>query len=658
MAPEPTIHRSQRHRSQSRPRQRSPSREPSRRRPHRDASPLCSPTRKRSDPESRSRDRHRKDTHWRAKSRPPGPGDGCRDIKSIIKRPRVRFSMIDAEGSATALTTKATHSGFMRKQADNEPGAWNKYYFVIKPLTYLVYYNSMDDEKPRGIIDLEYLTDVKRNADCLQRAVGGGDSCFRVSGKLPRPTAEHIATGDVSKMRPLYLDPENTTEAEKWMEAIRTHRFSLKKDEEFVEMAQQVQHAKLRVVWLEEIQRKEADVQKNLCVKAKTLLQKMRAIGSGHTDEDLELNADDLDDTADNMLAVLEGMEDVMITLSGKIEQYKQGSVESLKYRRQRALSNAKCVDLPAEEEEKKLAAIRNRRKGKIQQAVSQEKHIDIVQKTPREKLKVAPKDEPREKHKVEMEKAPSEVPALDNVSDVLAMWKAQKKKDAFPKQQIVFEQVDKDNFTRRRTKSRSERGPTTSPETIVNSQHKSFQKRRGSDRASEEDTVSLDSCDDCIPGEKLPPGWTKHESRGYPGTYYFAHESGKVSWDVPTDDMVDSEQISDDCHSDHGEQNAKDDKVVTDEYEDTQHCEEAEILPDTIKSAETSPEYFSEYETEAATAGATTSAAYRKNKPKPKSTWAFKLPKLLPTTTTQTLPTEPVVVQSPIRRGFNHHEF
>ncbi|EEY58775.1 uncharacterized protein PITG_10912 [Phytophthora infestans T30-4] len=617
MQPEPR-HRSQRHRSASRPRQRdrSPSLEPSRRRQHQDAHPSNSPTQERSE---RSRERFRQDTHQRAKSRPPGSGRGSRDSRGkttcSIKRPRVRFNMIDAEGAAETLTAKATQSGFLRKQADNEPGAWNEYYFVIKPLTYLMYYNTKDDETPRGIIDLEYLTDIKRNADCLQRAVAGGDNCFRVSGKLPRPSAEQTAAGDIPKMRPLYLDTDNADEAEKWMNAIRNHRFSVKKDEQFFETVHQLRDAEFRVAQLEEEQQKETETKKNLRIKAKTLLLKMRAVDSGNTDEIPEVDVDNLDDVADDMLAMLEGMEDVLVNLHTKLDQQKQekkadttgptitrrGFAQVI----QRAVSrreNTSFLDLSEDDEEETLAAIRSRRQHKPQPPVIQEqpkeKPQEKIQEPPREKPKKKPKETPKEKIQ-------EEVPAMDNVSDVLAMWKAKKKKkDPSSRKHSAPEDGDGDDSRRNRAVPRSQR--TTTPDTAK------YKKSRGSDRSSEEDTVSLDSSDDCDSREKLPPGWTKHESRGYPGTYYYAHESGKVSWDVPTDNTVDSGR-----------------------------------------------DYMSEYETDGEeTAGGTTSAAYRKKKPKPKSAWAFKLPKLLPTNTTQAVPTEAAASLSPIRRGANHHEF
>ncbi|CAI5721777.1 hypothetical protein KXD40_004609 [Peronospora effusa] len=735
MAPEPSV-RSRRHRSQTRgqsrprhPEPNSPFCEPSHRRLQHD--PMrhhSSPTRGRADPtDVNSRERQKQRKQARSKSRPaPGTRDS-RDRPSI-KRARVRFSMIELGSAAETLTTKGTCSGFLRKQADNEPGAWNQYYFVVKPLTYLFYYNSKDDETPRGIIDLEYLTDIKRNADCLQRAVGGGDNCFRVSGKLPPLTAEQIASGDAPKMRPLYLDTEDDDKAKEWMNAIRNHRFSLKKDEHFFKMMHQLRDANLRISQLEETQQREAERKRFLRIKAKTLLQKMRAIDSGNMDEMPEAEID-LDDIADDMLAMLEGMEDVLVNLQMKLDQLtqmKSDKAATTSSRRgftqvlQRAVSrrdNTSLLEIPEHEEEETLAAIRSRRQRnpadqlavikekpseklrekpqvKVQEkplAKVQEKPLAKVQEKPQakvqekpqvkvqEKPQVKPQEQPREKIKEIAQEQPrdkikekplEELPAsVDNVSDVLAMWKAKKKKSSSSTKQPAAEDGDS---SRKNSKYQSVRGAMVAPETGSARKHTAIQKSRDGESLSEEDTASLYSTEDGESGEKLPPGWTKHESRGYPGTYYYANEDGKVSWDVPTDDMASNDRgkkdHSDDRHSDdhHNSDRCDHSDLDDDANEDYGHHighndpeeDEVDICPDT--SVDTSSEYLSETEADEETAGGTTSAAYRKQKPKPKSAWAFKLPKLLPTTTTnmQTAAPEVPASVSPIRHGANHHEF
>uniref|UniRef100_A0AAV1UI19 WW domain-containing protein n=1 Tax=Peronospora matthiolae TaxID=2874970 RepID=A0AAV1UI19_9STRA len=665
-------------RGQSRPRPR-PGRSPSRPRHDNDVGP-----RKRSDPldDQRSRARHRQQEAppVRAKSRPPpsglGSGDG-RGPPTSAKRPRVRFSVIESEGAAGLLSAKATYSGLLRKQADNQPGAWNEYYFVVKPLTYLLYYNSKDDETPRGIIDLEYLSDVKRNADCLQRAVGARDNCFRVSGKLPRPTAEQTASGDVPKMRPLFLDARDDDDALEWMQAIRNHRFSLKKDQQFAEVMLELRDVRLKVELLEAAQQEERRMTKALRVKAKTLLQKMRAVEGGSSLDDV-VEADELglDDTADEMLAMLEGMEDVLVNLQMQLSHQKQQEVTSKKgdkagpTRRgftqviQRAVTRREVTgqveEVPEDDGEETLAAIRNRRQRKLPDPVPviQEEHkVKAKEKTVEKGKSESSREKLKEKLKANAREEPAAA-VVDNVSDVLAMWKAKKKSSSNTKQAVFEDDVDRSG---KNSNPSSTRGMPTTLETSLTS----IPTSRGSERLSEEDTASLDSTDEHDIEERLPPGWTKHESRGYPGTYYYANEDGKVSWEVPTVDMDGSKSDGYSDRDDRSESGTDKDEnavVVGSEYEhrnsytDT-HSEEDEVdvvYPET--TVDVSPECQSEQETDDATAGGTTSAAYRKLKPKPKSAWAFKLPKLLPTTT-QVAPPE-VTSSSPILRGANHHEF
>ncbi|CAI5722100.1 unnamed protein product [Hyaloperonospora brassicae] len=649
-------------------RQRSPSR----------PRPVRSPSRPRPD-DQRARARHRPhEPPVRAKSRPPPQGlhasDGRSPTTSSAKRPRVRFSVLESEGAAAALAATATYSGLLRKQADNQPGAWNEYFFVVKPLTYLFYYNSKDDETPRGIIDLEYLTDVKRNADCLQRAVGASDNCFRVSGKLPRPTAEQTLAGDVPKMRPLFLDARDDRDALEWMQAIRSHRFSLKKDQQFAEAVAELREAKLKVLQLEDAQQHEREMQWALRVKAKTLLQKMRAVESGSSLDDVTDAEVDVDDRADDMLAMLEGMEDVLVNLQAKLAHlcHQQQEAASKKADKtggarrgftqvlQRAGHKREDVgpaELLDEATEETLAAIRNRRQRKLTDAV-----VPVTQDEPKAKGKDTCREKPKEKLKGSAREDPA--PVVDNVSDVLAMWKAKKKSSLTSKQPTS----DEDGETARKHRTPSTAARSVAAAAVVVAPEPS-------ERLSEEDTASLDSTEvDQDTGERLPPGWTKHESRGYPGTYYYANEDGQVSWDVPTDDMNGSPRsksehgFSDrDDRSESGADNVHDDNDVVraDEDQHLHTCstdvQSEEDEGDTFPTAtvDVSSECHSEHETDVATAGGTTSAAYRKLKPKPKSAWAFKLPKLLPTHNQTAAPAETMTSSlSPILRGANHHEF
>jgi hypothetical protein len=94
-------------------------------------------------------------------------------------------------------------SGFLRKEADNEKGLWSKYFFVVKPSTFLYYYKRQTDEYPRGVIDLEFMTDIRLNSQCVKRCVGGSKHSFRV--------AADVKTTELKKIRPLYLDVDDET---------------------------------------------------------------------------------------------------------------------------------------------------------------------------------------------------------------------------------------------------------------------------------------------------------------------------------------------------------------------------------------------------------------------------------------------------------------
>ncbi|KAJ0410788.1 hypothetical protein ATCC90586_001417 [Pythium insidiosum] len=142
------------------------------------------------------------------------------------KRSRLRFA---PPLDAASMSQLASKTGFLRKQADNQPGKWTPYYFAIRPATYLYYYNSLDDDEPRAVIDLTFLQDVRFNRECMQRAVGGSEHCFRVTGRLPE---EFRVGSDRSKFRPLYLDTESREDASEWMSAILNHRYGQSPDDD------------------------------------------------------------------------------------------------------------------------------------------------------------------------------------------------------------------------------------------------------------------------------------------------------------------------------------------------------------------------------------------------------------------------------------------
>ncbi|OQR99950.1 hypothetical protein ACHHYP_03777 [Achlya hypogyna] len=153
------------------------------------------------------------------------------DAKAMPPKQKIRGS---PPTSATELSALGTMSGYLRKEADNEKGHWTPYYFVVKPSTFLYYYRTPTDEYPRGVIDLEYMTDVRLNSQCIKRSIGGSAHSFRV--------AADVKTTEQKKIRPLYLDiapddgaPADETPAARhermeeharaWMKALQSHRY-------------------------------------------------------------------------------------------------------------------------------------------------------------------------------------------------------------------------------------------------------------------------------------------------------------------------------------------------------------------------------------------------------------------------------------------------
>ena len=59
----------------------------------------------------------------------------------------------------------------------NEQGIWNKKFMCTVPHTFLYYFDSDTAEAPRGIIDLELLTNLSREDDTLRLATS--DEKFR-----------------------------------------------------------------------------------------------------------------------------------------------------------------------------------------------------------------------------------------------------------------------------------------------------------------------------------------------------------------------------------------------------------------------------------------------------------------------------------------------
>ncbi|KAF4321740.1 hypothetical protein BBO99_00004279 [Phytophthora kernoviae] len=528
--------------------------------------------------------------------------------------------------------------------------------------------------------------------NCLQRAVGGGDNCFRVSGKLPKPLGEPNANGDLPKMRPLYLDTDSDDEAEKWMDAIRNHRFNLKKDEQFFEMVHHLHDAEYKVAQFEAAQKNEVDTKHTVRIKMQKLLHKMRALESDNADDYREDDIDENDDNFD-MLSTVEAMEDVLMDLEAKTERQNQ--------------MITRLREFNAAKEKKLSAGTVSSRRGftqVIQRAVSRydsEQSEDEEESPPPRRRANKAQNHPPSTH----DKGVSDVQA------VCAMWNAKKKTPSQPP--TVPEDGDSEEADTKNNKNRTAArhvttaGNTGSKPQVSPSVQKfvaALQARPGkNDRESEEDTVSIGSSDDRGSGEEtLPPGWTKHESRGFPGSYYYAHDTGVTSWEVPTEDTlrelggsdaVDSNPLGGspreknpcdknsheikhhdsnnrDNNPEHGT-NARNNGARINDVRDNNSTRGNNVRYNARNNnakrhatgtdddiyVESSSDDLSELESDE-DGGATSSAAYRVKKPKPKSAWAFKLPKLLPTTNNTQPPPEVASSLSPICHAADHHEF
>ncbi|KAF0684783.1 Aste57867_23298 [Aphanomyces stellatus] len=159
----------------------------------------------------------------------PAASSSAADGKGGPPKQKIRGS---PPTSAADLAQLGTKSGYLRKEADNEKGLWSKYFFVVKPSTFLYYYKTDKDEYPRGVIDLEYMTDVRLNSQCIKRSVGGSSLSFRV--------AADVKTTEQKKIRPLFLDVDQDEhgdessaqrqsrldiDGKEWMHALQGHRY-------------------------------------------------------------------------------------------------------------------------------------------------------------------------------------------------------------------------------------------------------------------------------------------------------------------------------------------------------------------------------------------------------------------------------------------------
>lgn len=478
---------------------------------------------------------------------------------------------------APALAARGSLSGFLRKQADNEPGAWHRYFFVLKPLTYLFYYNAPEDEAPRGVLDLEFLADVKRNGDCLQRAVGGSEHCFRVSGKLPAAVKD--------KMRPLYLDAESAADAQQWMTALQQHRFSLDRHEQMLASVQQLQETEARATRLAAEKDKRENEARTMAALADRVLSRLRRLALSNEDPTVEppepLEPDEDEDGARvDVLGSLQAMESVVGELQSKVatqqqelarlreqlaEHERKQREKALKFvaasfknmaanRQNRSLTTAKSA-APAVSDDEMDESASSSTTGSITDAAGEDKASavgraksgsTVVGLFGRKKATtVASPAKPKRPDNDSSDESPSSV-----FGSVVSEDDGVKTSTA----SSASSSASTGQWPLRLRRNTSADGPpvVVAKKSPVNNMVGVLKKRVGASgakltdsggpsessasssaspvRGSEDETLSNSSTD----SPRLPAGWTKHESRSNPGQYFFAHTSGATSWERP----------------------------------------------------------------------------------------------------------------------------
>ncbi|RQM30369.1 hypothetical protein B5M09_012735 [Aphanomyces astaci] len=217
--------------------------------------------------------------------------------------------------SAAELAHLGTKCGYLRKEADNEKGLWSKYFFVVKPSTFLYYYKTEKDEYPRGVIDMEYMTDVRLNSQCIKRSVGGSNYSFRV--------AADVKTTEQKKIRPLFLDIDTddreggeaaAADARKWMQALQGHRY-IQVDSQRDDLAVELKELKERLAASEATVAQLTDKLDHITRRAKyTVKEAMASTHSCRTAQEASFVSDSYESIAESLdaLASLEKLGQVV----------------------------------------------------------------------------------------------------------------------------------------------------------------------------------------------------------------------------------------------------------------------------------------------------------------------------------------------------------
>lgn len=448
---------------------------------------------------------------------------------SSSKRGRARFSVPE---DAKGMSKFASLTGFLRKQADNEQGAWNRYYFALRPATYLYYYNSPSDDRPRGIIDLEFLQDIRYNDDCLQRCVGGSEYCFRLSGQMPKSAmkatsaaADHL---DKLKLRPMFLDPESPAESKEWMDALKKHRFNVDHAEGFAIMGARIKETELTLKQLGEEAQRVAATAESLRWKGRALLNKLRGI----TAEPADVETRGSFDVDGNIFSTLQELESLVEDFSAEAAQQAR-MIETL---RARETQQTKLIETLRQNESQQEKKIRELTKfGPPTTSAAESSYHSVISEEELSRIgatKGRSTSNVQELFKKAFLSSKKTADTGGSPTDTLESCIEIPEEEA----EAPVKKTGGGGFVDAiKIRVANYTGATGTTTTITQT---STPTSRGSD-----DTVSI-STDDRGSGEvagddKLPPDWTKRESRNHPGEFYYVHTSGFTCWDPPSDFLM-----------------------------------------------------------------------------------------------------------------------
>lgn len=464
---------------------------------------------------------------------------------SSTKRARARFSIPeDAQG----LSRFASHTGFLRKQADNEQGAWNKYYFALRPATLLYYYNAPTDAKPRGIIDLEFLKDVRLNVDCLQRAVGGSEHCFRVTGQMPKREEDagsnNSSNSAEHKLRPVYLDPESAVEAQEWMQALQHHRFNAEHAHGFYTLSTRIQATEATLHELENEVARVAAAAESIRRSGRALLHQLRG---------LDAPPDAAPSSNRDVLVTLQEIESL-------VEDFNAEAVQQAKViatlRERDALQEKKLRELAKLAAAPPAPVLRPAAVGGGGGAADDSSILSADELTRMERAgasKARSTSDVRGLFKVRTNFLGKK--AVDTDATAAAVPPASSPKAPLPpvlepcaegpepdEDESDEAPVKKKGFAGVFKKRVAKTAPAPTTVTVTTG---------GTPTGRESDNkLVLPTADDSAssapvgPTDALPRGWTKHASRTSPGDHYFVHTaSGFTCWEIPSDFVADVDE-------------------------------------------------------------------------------------------------------------------